>query len=603
MPPKAEAPFRSTAPHLAYMYVFQIPRPRDPILLTVSQCTVGGRSFRKICSRCYSNHPFASKQWLPHPQTLDRTHFRTKTRCNCPPKTTGPESRIGKRRSEYRTVWLNGHIVGRPCCRPNQFMVLMRIAGSRMKARLGELQSRLQAHEEQKAKEEAERCDPSPPSPPSSSATGLHLHTTPPSGNNAGANDTEPSSINSASPPTPPDVVGDLDPSQHAKAIDQFSHQMDMAGNDDSQWFLDSTSLLQHGDTSSYIQPSVPTPPVSLSQCPPMPAYMPEGPRNPNDGPASLSQSILQDCLRFQIQLLAKINNPSEATSTTHKEEGSAAKSPGALQQSHWSPCATNPAAAAQNMMPSTNMARGNSFSVSPADFHNLDDMMELTSTGDLPSATWRPSQQFSGPETTPRSHNAENPTQQQSPINDDTPSTTQHGAVPDCYNAFVAKSSAQASSLGMEERLEAAIEGLEALGFTSVDSFAEAYYSSSFDESSHLAAEQSMSRKRRLPRMLSQILDSAQSWDPWDRRGLNEEVLRTAESLLVAEGKNMDEKSLEASISGLMQATEGSSKPTPPQQNVTGMKKVLQNEVRRTAATKIDFVLTIDYSCPTFGR
>ncbi|OAQ83764.1 basic-leucine zipper (bZIP) transcription factor [Purpureocillium lilacinum] len=461
-----------------------------------------------------------------------------------------------------------------------QNRVAQRSYRSRMKARLGELQSRLQAHEEQKAKEEAERCDPSPPSPPSSSATGLHLHTTPPSGNNAGANDTEPSSINSASPPTPPDVVGDLDPSQHAKAIDQFSHQMDMAGNDDSQWFLDSTSLLQHGDTSSYIQPSVPTPPVSLSQCPPMPAYMPEGPRNPNDGPASLSQSILQDCLRFQIQLLAKINNPSEATSTTHKEEGSAAKSPGALQQSHWSSCATNPAAAAQNMMPSTNMARGNSFSVLPADFHNLDDMMELTSTGDLPNATWRPSQQFSGPETTPRSHNAENPTQQQSPINDDTPSTTQHGAVPDCYNAFVAKSSAQASSLGMEERLEAAIEGLEALGFTSVDSFAEAYYSSSFDESSHLAAEQSMSRKRRLPRMLSQILDSAQSWDPWDRRGLNEEVLRTAESLLVAEGKSMDEKSLEASISGLMQATEGSSKPTPPQQNVTGMKRVLQNEL-----------------------
>ncbi|UNI16444.1 hypothetical protein JDV02_002876 [Purpureocillium takamizusanense] len=470
-----------------------------------------------------------------------------------------------------------------------QNRVAQRSYRSRMKARLGELQSRLQAHEEQKAKEEAERCDPSPLSPPSSSAATLHLTSTPPSGNNGSTNDTEPSSINSASPPTPPLAIGDLNTSQQdAKDIDHFQHQIDMAGHDDSKWFLDSAPLMQHGDTSSYIQPSIPTPPVSLGQCPPIPVYMPEGPRNDPDGPASLSQSILQDCLRFQMQLLAKINNPSEASSAAHKAEVSAAKSPGPLQQSQWSPCATNSAAAAQSMMSSTNMTRGNSFSVSPADFHNLDDMMELTSTGDLPHATWRSSHQFSGPETTPRSHTADNATQQQSPISHDPPSVTPDDAVPDRHYAFAAKSSSstQGSSLSIEDRLEAAIEGLEALGFNNVDSFAEAYYNSSFDESSPLAAEQSMSRKRRLPRLLSQVLDSAQSWDPWEHRGLNEEILRTAESLLVAEGKATDEKSLEASIDRLIQTTEGPSKlsssasATTPQQNITVMKKALQNEL-----------------------
>ncbi|KAF4984980.1 hypothetical protein FDECE_16924 [Fusarium decemcellulare] len=471
-------------------------------------------------------------------------------------------------------------VKGRKEKRRIQNRVAQRSYRSRMKARLGELQSQLQAHEEQKAKGEAEHRDPSPPSPPSSSpATGLHIHTTPPFGLNAGTKETKPSSVNSASPPTPADVIGDLDPSQYAKAIDQLSHQVDMGGNDDSQWFLDSTSLLEHGDTSSYIQPSVPTPLVSIGQCPPMPAHIPEEPRNPSYGPTSLSQSILQDFFRFQIQLLTKINNSSEAASILDQDEG-LAKSPAALRQSQWSPRATGAAAIGQTIMPNTKMTRGNSFSVSPVDLNKPGDIMELTtSTGDLPNATWRPSQQFSDPETAPHSHNAEDSIQQL-PINDDTPSIIPNGADFDYYNTFTAKSSPQTSSLGMEGLLEAAIAGLEGLGFTSVDSFAEAYYSSSFEESSYLAGEQSMSRKRRLPRMLSQVLDSAQSWDPWDRRGLNEEIFRTAESLLVAEGKSMDEKSLEASIGGLMQAAEGPGKPTRPQQNVGGIKKVLQKEL-----------------------
>jgi hypothetical protein len=330
---------------------------------------------------------------------------------------------------------------------------------------------------------------------------------------------------------------------------------------------------------------------------------MPEGFSNPNTGPASLSQSILQDFHRFQIQLLAKINNHPEAAAMTRSDNVPTATSPFTLEQSQWSLCATEPAAAAQTIMPNANLTP-NSISMSLSDFDELENMMELTtSTGDFPSATWRPSQQFSGLETNPHSHGAEDSMQQQSSINNDMQPVTLNSAKFERCNAFVTKSSAKTSNPETEELLEAAIAGLEALGFTSVDSFAETYYNSNFDESSLLAGEQSMSRKRRLPRMLSQVLDSAQSWDPWDRRGLNEEVFRTAESLLLAEGKNLDEISLEASINSVIQAAQCSGKATPPQQNATEIKKVLQNEVRRTRTEKPHPVLIIKYSCRTFGR
>jgi hypothetical protein len=483
-------------------------------------------------------------------------------------------------------------------------MLLMQIAGSRMKAQVEELQLQLQSYKEQKAKGEVEGRNALPPSPPSSSVACLHLHTTPLSEHNTGTNNTKPSSIDLASPSTSTDVVGAMDPSQYAKAIDQLSREIDLIGNEDSQWFVDSTSLLQYGDASAYIQPSIPKPPVSIGQCPPMPAYMPEGPSNPNKEPASLSRSILQDFHRFQIQLLAKINNPSEAASMAHNDKLLAAKSPFALEQSQWSLYVTDSAAGTQTIMPNTDPTTGNSFGVPLSDFDKLDNMMELTtSTGDLPNATWRPSQQFSGLETTPHSHLAEDSIQQQLSINDDTPSNISDDAKFDRYNAFVTQSSTQTSSLETEELLEAAIAGLETLGFTSVDSFAETYYNSNFDQSSLLAGEQSMSRKRRLPRMLSQVLDSAQSWDPWDRRGHNEEVFRTAESLLVAEGKNLDEGSLEASINTIMQAAQCQGKGTPPQQNATEIKKFLQNEVQNITFAKPDPMLTNEYSCRTFGR
>lgn len=537
----------------------------------------------RISSCCISSHLFCTKTWLPHPQTPDRIHFLTETRCNYPPRTIGPESRVGKKKGGYKTASPNGRIVGRRMYHSDVFMLLMRITGSRMKARVEELQLQLQTYEEQKSKGRVEGQGASPSSPPSSSSAAcLHVHPTPPSEHNPSTNNTKSTPIDPASLSAPTDAVGAMDPSQYAQAIDQLSHEIHLIGNEDRQWFADSNSLLQGMEASSCIQPSIPTPPKSIDQSLPMPAYMPEGSTNPNTGPANLSQSILQDFHHFQIQLLAKINNLPEAAAVTKSDNVPTAKSPFALGQSQWSLCATDPAAAAQTIMPNADPTI-DSFSGSLSDFDKLENMMDLTtSTGDLPNATWMPSQQFSSLETAPRSHRADDPMQQQSSVNNDTQSVTSNGATFDRCNAFATRSSAKTSNPETEELLEAAIAGLETLGFTSVDSFAETYYNSNFDESSLLAGEQSMSRKRRLPRMLSQVLDSAQSWDPWDRRGLNEEIFRTAESLLVAEGKNLDERSLEASINSIMQAAQHPGKATPPQQNTTEIKKVLQNEVRR---------------------
>ncbi|KAG7289995.1 hypothetical protein NEMBOFW57_006374 [Staphylotrichum longicolle] len=100
---------------------------------------------------------------------------------------------------------------------------------------------------------------------------------------------------------------------------------------------------------------------------------------------------------------------------------------------------------------------------------------------------------------------------------------------------ATATRTSSPAPSL--DERLTTILAHLHQVGFDSFDALAAAYYSSSLPEPSRLASEQRLSRNRRLPRVMAEIFRAAAGWSTWERAGVNQEVIRAAECLLVEEG------------------------------------------------------------------
>ncbi|KAI1027911.1 hypothetical protein LB503_011919 [Fusarium chuoi] len=73
-------------------------------------------------------------------------------------------------------------------------------------------------------------------------------------------------------------------------------------------------------------------------------------------------------------------------------------------------------------------------------------------------------------------------------------------------------------------------------MGFESFDDLVTSYYADEFEEASKLFHEQRFSRIRRLPGVFAEILEGARKWEPSERRGLGEEVLREAEAVLMLE-------------------------------------------------------------------
>ena len=90
--------------------------------------------------------------------------------------------------------------------------------------------------------------------------------------------------------------------------------------------------------------------------------------------------------------------------------------------------------------------------------------------------------------------------------------------------------------SSSMDERLLSVIRYAEAAGFDCFDDLVSAYYLSDFENDSLLVNEQHLSRKRRLPQVISDIFQAASYWTNWERHGFYEEVLKAAESVLSAE-------------------------------------------------------------------
>ncbi|PNP80150.1 hypothetical protein FNYG_06518 [Fusarium nygamai] len=87
-----------------------------------------------------------------------------------------------------------------------------------------------------------------------------------------------------------------------------------------------------------------------------------------------------------------------------------------------------------------------------------------------------------------------------------------------------------------LNARFQNIMECVGAMGFESFDDLVTSYYADEFEEASKLFHEQRFSRIRRLPGVFAEILEGARRWEPSERRGLGEEVLKEAEAVLMLE-------------------------------------------------------------------
>ncbi|GME33069.1 hypothetical protein G6011_02569 [Neofusicoccum parvum] len=87
-----------------------------------------------------------------------------------------------------------------------------------------------------------------------------------------------------------------------------------------------------------------------------------------------------------------------------------------------------------------------------------------------------------------------------------------------------------------MEGRIEYLIRCAQKAGFPDLDSAMIAFYTSPFDEGSGCSITQHLSRKRCLPKLLAALRSHAESWRSWEAHAYQDEILKSAESLLLAE-------------------------------------------------------------------
>ncbi|KAL4993862.1 hypothetical protein BDV10DRAFT_189553 [Aspergillus recurvatus] len=155
---------------------------------------------------------------------------------------------------------------------------------------------------------------------------------------------------------------------------------------------------------------------------------------------------------------------------------------------------------------------------------------------------------------------------------------------------AGMASPSDSAGSFGLldgdatiNERFEYIMECVDALKFDNFDALVIAYYAESFTESPPLANEQRVSRNRRLPKAIAEIFNASKEWSAWERRGFLEEILRSTESMLVMEKKEAS-SAVNAALAPLVLAAEadalnaaGMAKPA---QALQALKKTIPREL-----------------------
>lgn len=153
-------------------------------------------------------------------------------------------------------------------------------------------------------------------------------------------------------------------------------------------------------------------------------------------------------------------------------------------------------------------------------------------------------------------------------------PDTLGQVPLPDMY---ARKPTKEAS---LDERFACIMEQVEAAGFESFDSMATAYYTQTFGNSSPLADEQRLSRNRRLPQVISDVYGATNQWTDWERKGFQDEIMKTAESMLSNEGCGA-RSSLAANINALVEAQDNGNLAAA-NEAMMAMKQTIQQEVNK---------------------
>lgn len=110
-----------------------------------------------------------------------------------------------------------------------------------------------------------------------------------------------------------------------------------------------------------------------------------------------------------------------------------------------------------------------------------------------------------------------------------------------------------------LHTRFEYVLECAKAVGFESFDALVSVYYTANFEDSSSLSSEQRLSRMRRLPGLIAALRDTSAGWTQWERQGYQDEILKSAESILGTEYNRFTQNSaLKDEIVRLYQASEG---------------------------------------------
>lgn len=130
-----------------------------------------------------------------------------------------------------------------------------------------------------------------------------------------------------------------------------------------------------------------------------------------------------------------------------------------------------------------------------------------------------------------------------------------------------------------IDGRFEGMLEYCRAMGFDSFDSLVSAYYSHNFDGSSPLATQQRLSRNRHLPKVLADVFDAAKGWSDWERRGLHEEIMKQAESILVSEA-NRASSALNINIDQFVEAQDSARISPTTAGTVLGVRRTIEREV-----------------------
>ncbi|KXS95025.1 hypothetical protein AC578_135 [Pseudocercospora eumusae] len=90
--------------------------------------------------------------------------------------------------------------------------------------------------------------------------------------------------------------------------------------------------------------------------------------------------------------------------------------------------------------------------------------------------------------------------------------------------------------AISVEDRVSQIVAQVRAAGYCDLDSAWHEYYTAALPTGSALSIEQRLSRNRRLPGVIASLSRSAQSWSAWERTGLEEQLVHSAEAVLINE-------------------------------------------------------------------